>query len=153
MLLHLFHKMTHQSNQVLTNMTSPHESSLAPTQPTSKESDSNNTTVDNLNSSYQQTTAVLPSTYSTVYNISTISSYQQTTVLPNTFNYNNHYGCRTILASKRVSCKTKSEYFHVFNCMYTGCEGTAQRRTNVLLDNKHSTVTLCSIKTVKKTSS
>ena len=34
--------------------------------------------------------------------------------------------------------------------MYTGCDGTARTRINLLLDNKHSSVTLRSIKTVKK---
>ena len=82
---------------------------------------------------------------------------QQTTspVTPNaisSFTYNQLYGCRTILASSKASCKSDQEYFKLLYCMYTGCEGNAMTRINTLIENKHSILTIRSIKPVKKQS-
>ena len=133
-----------QTNQLdfITQSGSNHQSNLPPTQPTSNISDLNNTTTTIVNcnsSSSHQQAATSPSTPTC-----------QILVSPNSYEYNNLYGCQSILSSKKKSCKTKAEYFRVLYCMYSGCEGPARKRIDVLLENKNSTVTLRSIKTMKK---
>ena len=75
-----------------------------------------------------------------------------TTPSVNRFTYNPIYGCRTIITSKKSSCKSDQDYFKHLYCMYSGCEGNARSRITSLLDNKHSTLTIRSIKPVKKDS-
>ena len=145
LIAYLYRKMPHQQTNQLEFMTqsaSNHQSNLPPTQPTSNISSSNNTTTTLLNSnssSSHQQVATSPSTPTC-----------QILVSPNIYQYNNLYGCQSILASKKKTCKTKAEYFRLLYCMYTDCDGQARKRIDVLLENKNSTVTLRSIKTVKK---
>ena len=74
------------------------------------------------------------------------------TPLLNSFTYNKLYGCRTILASNKSSCKSDQEYFKLLYCMYSGCEGNAMTRITTLHENKHSILTIPSMKPVKKQS-
>ena len=68
------------------------------------------------------------------------------------FTFNQLYSCRTTLSSKKPSCKTKHEYFKILYSMYTGCNGNARSRINTLLDHKQSSLSIRSIKTIKKLS-
>ena len=122
----------HQSNELAIVAGAhpvPHESNLVSTQLITNTTEIENSTIHNSFS----------------------SSHHQTPPSPNNLVlYNNQFGCRAILASKKITCSTKADYFKVLYCMYSGCEGTARNRINALLQNKHSTVTIRSIKPLKK---
>jgi hypothetical protein len=79
-----------------------------------------------------------------------ITHHQQSTHSPNNQQFNQQFGCRAVLALHKSSCKTKAEYFKLLYCMYTGCDGMARNRINALVQHKHSTVSIRSIKPVKK---
>ena len=64
--------------------------------------------------------------------------------------YNNEFGCRTVLGNKWVQCKNEQEYFKLLYCMYSGCVGPAKSRIQGLIDHKHSTVSIHTVKPIKK---
>jgi hypothetical protein len=65
--------------------------------------------------------------------------------------FNNDFGCRSVLAAHRSKGLSNSDYFKVLYCMYTGCEGTSVRnRIGRLIDNKSSTMTIRTVKPLKK---
>ena len=103
---YLYRKMPHQQTNQLEFMTqsaSNHQSNLPPTQPTSNISSSNNTTTTLLNSnssSSNQQVAASPSTPTC-----------QILVSPNIYQYNNLYGCQSILASKKKHVRLKQSIF------------------------------------------
>ena len=108
-----------------------HYSSLISTQPTSNISQLINPNIQHSITSSQSTIAPGPPIVA--------------------FGINNLYSCRTILDTKKHLCKTRYDYFKILYCMYSGCIGNARSRINTLLENKHSSVSIRSIKTVKKT--
>ena len=99
----------------------------------------------NLTSSTNNTSSVV------TYPSSTDLSHDQTTIRnKNLSHYNNQFGCRSVLESKRTTNQSDSDYFKLLYCMYSGCEGNAQLRIKKLVDSKHSSITIQSIKPIKK---
>ena len=128
--------------------------SLASTQPASNESTttptshhiintSNNTPIQhyrsNAQSSYRNAVPIILQTPS------------PTTTEPTSI-FNNEYGCRSVLAKMKSTCKTELDYFKQLYCMYSGCEGHARNRIEYLLDSKDSSLSKRSIKIIKKQS-
>jgi hypothetical protein len=90
-----------------------------------------------------------PYTRTTTTNPSTLVSPSNTNN-SSISDFNDLYSCRHILASHQLSTTSDKDYFKLLYCMYTGCEGNARSRIMALLDHKHSTLTIRSIKPVKK---
>jgi hypothetical protein len=80
----------------------------------------------------------------------TISDGNSVTLSPPSSQFNNRFGCRSVLNEKRSTCKNDQEYFKVLYVMYSGCDGPAKSRIQALIDNKHSTVTIRTVKPIKK---
>jgi hypothetical protein len=137
------------------NSTIPHDFNTLYTQQTTNSSASINNTNILHNTTYEsslpQTTPspVINHTLDNSAYSSSTSHHQPTTLTTNTI-FNKNYGCETVLSNAKSTCRTKAEYFKLLFQMYTGCEGSARNCINNLLDNKHSTVTIRSIKPVKK---
>jgi hypothetical protein len=124
-----------------------------PTQPTSNISSINTNFNNTLTIIHSKTSSSSSSEQNTDSNTTFNPNHNEEVpaVSPNNNKFNIQYGCQSVLASKRDSFKTQTDNLRVLYCIYTGCDWQATRkRINALLENKHSAVTFCSIKTVKK---
>ena len=72
------------------------------------------------------------------------------TARPNHPLYNTLFDCRAVLDSKRTNSQSDQDYFKLLYCMYTGCEGSTKTRIQKLVDSKESTVSIRTVKPLKK---
>ena len=138
--------MPHQSTTIFQSATGDQATdvnendTLQSTQPTSNLSTSFSTSLSNNNST---------DTHSSSSNNDTSDDNTIALLTSTDSPVNNQFGCRSVLNNKRIHCKTDQDYFKVLYGMYSGCDGAAKSRIQALIDNKHSTVTIRTVKPIK----
>ena len=104
-----------------------------------------------VNDSIASTQPTSNSSYSTIHHTNTPIQHNQsnkhvynnavpvlqTPTSPTPPMFNNQYRCRSVLNTKKSTCKNDLDYFKVLFCMYSGCQGSACSRTKELIENEH----------------